>query len=196
MPVSVFPVTFIRNVSRHCQLSLGAQICLCLRTTELQKLKPHNLRIALLNFWADENQVWIYIESEKHFYSLGFTLELRNGLWPICLQCLGRSLSALPSSGFSPRPHGVCLLFMAGFCLGFWSVPESTCILGSKHHPNPWFFDQLLLWVGSCSLHKSLLPELLLKSGGSLLLLGFLAKIKCKSSSSWGSHCAAALTVH
>lgn len=33
-----------------------------------QKLKPHNVRIALLNFWADENQVWIYIKSQKNIF--------------------------------------------------------------------------------------------------------------------------------
>lgn len=60
-PVAVLPVITIKNASIRCWMLPGVQNCPSLRTTELQKLKSHNLRLALLNLWANKDQAWIYI---------------------------------------------------------------------------------------------------------------------------------------
>lgn len=129
-------------------------------------------------------------------------LELRNGPWLICLKCLGQTLSVLPTSGFLPGPIVCTQSLRLASALGsdlyssllvFW---DSSTALTPDSLTEELIPCQLLRWVGSCSQHKSLLFELLFKSGGSLLFLGLLPKIKCKSSSFWSSHCAATLTVH
>lgn len=160
----MFPVMTTKNVCRHCQKSFGVKIA-CV--WELLSYRIWNFR-TLLNLWVENNQAWIYIESEKCFYFLGFMLEWRKSLWSLCLKCLGWTLSALPSSVFSPRPHCVHSDFMTGHLVSglypslCWD--SSTVLIPDSLIEQLITYQLLPLWMGSCSLHKSLLPELLFKS--------------------------------